>query len=133
MANRGTKTTQRASVGVHALLQCLRVATRHEAAQLLPQFQAAVHEGVLQAQDFSSKDRQAVQQPRSIIKAVLAIVTALEASGMRATSLGRGLSNRSDRASQIDQSTLVPLQSLDTAGVPQEKDLILDETGPVAL
>jgi 2'-phosphotransferase len=126
-------TSQRASFGVHALLRRLRLASTQEAEQLRPQLQAAVREGVLHAQEATNEARQSSRLPRSIINSALAVITALEASGMSATSLGTGLSNRSARAAQIDRSTLVSLDSLDTDGAPQEEDLILYETGPVAL
>jgi len=46
--------------------------------------------------------------------------------------------NRSARAPhtclpQIDPAEMVPLNSLDTSGAPHEEDLVLHETGPVAL
>jgi RNA:NAD 2'-phosphotransferase (TPT1/KptA family) len=127
--------TQQASDSVHALLRRVRVASPQEADEqlLLSQLQEAVRQGVLQAQESSNQARQSIRRPRSIIHTALASVTALELSGMNATSLDRGLSNRSGRAARIDPSTLVPLNSLDTTGAPQEEDLILHETGPVAL
>ncbi len=82
-----------------------------------------------QATDATTRE---LRQPRAMINAALAFVTALETSGMSAASLGR-LSNRAGRAKTISRTEVVPLAELGTDGAPHEVDLISLEEGPVAL
>ena len=103
-------TTQLSTIGVHALLRRLRVAPPEERGGLSQQLQAAVQEGILEAQESSKEASRVIQQPRSIINAALALATAVEVSGINAKSLGRGLRNRSGCASQIDRSELDSLR-----------------------
>ncbi|CAB9519662.1 tRNA 2'-phosphotransferase [Seminavis robusta] len=125
--------TQQSTSGVHALLRRLHLAeTPQERQELSVQVQAAVQEGAQLAQEAAAEASRAARLPRAIINAALESLTVLERSGMSATSLAR-LSNRAARANTINRDNVGALATLNTEGAPQEEDLVLYETGPVAL
>lgn len=125
--------TQQTSSGAHALLRRLQeVETPQKRQAITTELQVAVQQGALQAQEARESSRQVTRQPRAAIHAALAAVSALETSGMSATSLGR-LSNRAARANMIDRNNLTTLASLNTENAPNVEDLVLHEEGPVAL
>jgi RNA:NAD 2'-phosphotransferase (TPT1/KptA family) len=127
------QTTRQAAFGVHALIRRLGEASSpNEARTLRAQLQEAIHIEASRTQQASEEVTRTARQPRAIINAALAAVTALEQTGMNATSLG-SLSNRAARAHSINANSLASFASLSTEGAPEAEDLVLHENGPVAL
>ena len=125
--------TQHTTNGAHSLLRRLgETENDQERHALRTELQTAMREGALREQEATNHASQAARQSRAILNAALAAVTALERTGMNATSLGR-LSNRAARANRIDRTSLASLATLDTEGAPETEDLILLDSGPVAL
>ena len=125
--------TQDSASSVHSLLRRLRMAqTQRERdalnAQLHKAMRASAQETDQAAQQAGGERRSA----RRVLNEQLKIVAGLESAGMTAAALGR-LSNRAGRAAAVDRGAIAALSSLDTSGAPEEEDLIMYETGPVAL
>eukprot|EP00592_Proboscia_alata_P016627 CAMPEP_0194399282 /NCGR_PEP_ID=MMETSP0174-20130528/126574_1 /TAXON_ID=216777 /ORGANISM="Proboscia alata, Strain PI-D3" /LENGTH=690 /DNA_ID=CAMNT_0039195675 /DNA_START=427 /DNA_END=2500 /DNA_ORIENTATION=+ len=125
--------TLQSTRGVHSLLQLLTQANNDvEQNSLKKQLQKMVMEGSIQGDQARNEANQSTRSTRVIINAALASISVFDKSGVSSIQKG-SLSNRCRRARVIDRDSIAAIASLNFLNSPHEEDLIMQESGPVAL